>query len=187
MGNENSQSNMETVEESKQSFGLRQLLSQGLGGTIGGPIFVIIGTVISVARGGMLISLILNGLLMLCFVLIYSELALSLPIEGGSYSFSKEAIGGSQGYLIGWLLWFGNLLFVALSGLGFALSLEVFLPNREIGTYVVHIIGAIVVLLFIILNLIKPIPLKTAMKIATWIIVGGFLIYIVVGLLTGCF
>ncbi|UYP46200.1 hypothetical protein NEF87_002485 [Candidatus Lokiarchaeum ossiferum] len=185
MGSEIDQTDDEEFEEPKKSIGLRQLLSKGLGGTIGGPIFAIIGTVIMTAKGGMLISLILNGLLMLGFVLIYSELALSLPIEGGSYSFSKEAIGGGQGYLIGWLIWIGNLLFAALSGLGFALSLEVFLPNRIINPNLINIIGASIIIVFLILNLKKPIPLNKAMKIATWIILGGFLIYIVIGLIVG--
>ncbi|WP_371801697.1 APC family permease [Candidatus Lokiarchaeum ossiferum] len=185
MGSEIDQTEEEELEEPKKSIGLRQLLSKGLGGTIGGPIFAIIGTVIMTAKGGMLISLILNGLLMLGFVLIYSELALSLPIEGGSYSFSKEAVGGGQGYLIGWLIWIGNLLFAALSGLGFALSLEVFLPNRIINPNLINIIGASIIIVFLILNLKKPIPLNKAMKIATWIILGGFLIYIVIGLIVG--
>lgn len=191
MGSETSQTDVEILEAPKKSFGLRQLLSQGLGGTIGGPIFAILGTVIMTAKGGMLISLILNGLLMLGFVLIYSELALSLPIEGGSYSFSKEAIGGGQGYLIGWLIWIGNLLFAALSGLGFALSLQVFLPNRVFhavessNNILISIVGAIIIAVFLILNLKKPIPLNKAMKIATWIILGGFLIYIVIGLIVG--
>ena len=58
----------------KPRWGLRQMLSLGLGGTIGGPIFVILGTVILTARAGSLVSLALSGLLMLSFVLIYSEL-----------------------------------------------------------------------------------------------------------------
>ncbi|TFH26804.1 MAG: hypothetical protein E4G98_06715 [Promethearchaeota archaeon] len=100
----------------KSRFGLRQMMSQGLVGTIGSPIFVILGIALSEARSGLLISFILNGFLMLGFVLVFSELALSFPVAGGGYSLSKEAIGGAQGFLIGWLIWIGNLLFIAISG-----------------------------------------------------------------------
>ncbi|MHA1744933.1 MAG: APC family permease [Promethearchaeota archaeon] len=169
----------------KPRWGLRQMLSLGLGGTIGGPIFVILGYVIFTAQAGSLLSLALSGLLMLSFVLIYSELALSLPIAGGGYSFSKEAIGGVQGFLIGWLIWVGNLLFAALSGLGFAESIAVFFPNRAISPLTIVIVGALIIIIFYSLSLKYPKVVRSLSRIFTFAILSGFVIYIFVGLAVG--
>ena len=159
------------------------MMSQGLGGTIGGPIFVILGIALSEARSGLLISFILNGFLMLGFVLVFSELALSFPVAGGGYSFSKEAIGGAQGFLIGWLIWIGNLLFIAISGIGFSFSLIVFLPDRWIGPVTAKIIGFSIVLVFFLLNLLYPKVVKSLLKVMTYSIVVGFVVYILGGLI----
>ncbi|MHA1520957.1 MAG: APC family permease [Promethearchaeota archaeon] len=169
----------------KPVFGLREMLGQGLGGTIGGPIFVILGYALSVARSGLLVSFFINGLLMLGFVLVFSELALSLPVSGGGYSFSKEAIGGAQGFLIGWLIWIGNLLFIAISGLGFSFSLIIFLPDRWIGPVSAKIIGFSIVLVFFLMNLLYPKVVKSLLKFMTYSIVFGFIVYILGGLIFG--
>ena len=168
-----------------KSLNFWALVRKGLGGTIGGPIFVIMGTVILAARAGSLISLAISGILMLSFVMNFSEIALSLPISGGSYSFSKEAIGGLRGFLIGWLIWVGNLLFAALSGLGFSLSITTFLPNRNLPQIWINIIGIIIIGVIYLLNLRKPQLLSKIMIILTFILLGGFLIYIIVGLILG--
>ncbi len=169
----------------KMVFGLREMMGQGLGGTIGGPIFVILGYALSVARSGLLVSFFINGLLMLGFVLVFSELALSLPVAGGGYSFSKEAIGGAQGFLIGWLIWIGNLLFIAISGLGFSYSLIVFLPDRWIGPISAKIIGFSIVLVFFLMHLFYPKVVNSLLKVMTYSIVFGFVVYILGGLIFG--
>lgn len=169
------------LKKKQKKIGLLKMLPQALGGTIGGPIFAILGILIIKASSGLLISLILSGLLMILFIMIYSELALSLPIAGGGYSFSKEAIGGLSGFLIGWGMWIGNLLFTALSGIGFALSLNVFLPVQFSNPTIVSIIGFAVLLFFFIFTLFLPNKLNQIMKILTYILIFGFITFIVLG------
>ncbi len=169
------------IKKKQKKIGLLKMLSQALGGTIGGPIFAILGILIFKASSGLLISLILSGLLMILFIMIYSELALSLPIAGGGYSFSKEAIGGLSGFLIGWGMWIGNLLFTALSGIGFALSLTVFLPVQYSNSTTVSIIAFAVLLFFLILKIYLPKKLNQIMKILTYILIIGFITFIVLG------
>ena len=165
----------------QKKIGLLKMLPQALGGTIGGPIFAILGIAIYKANSGLLISLILSGLLMILFIMIYSELALSLPVAGGGYSFSKEAIGGLSGFLIGWGMWIGNLLFTALSGIGFALSLNVFLPVQFSNSTIVSIIGFAVLLFFFIFSLKWPNHLNKVMKILTFTLIFGFITFIILG------
>ncbi len=169
------------IKKTRKKIGLIGMLQSALGGTIGGPIFAILGIVILKANSGLLISLILSGLLMILFIMIYSELALSLPIAGGGYSFSKEAIGGISGFLIGWGMWVGNLLFTALSAMGFALSLTVFLPVKYTNSTSVSIIAVIILIIFFLLSLYLPQYLTKIMKIFTMIILFGFISFIILG------
>jgi APA family basic amino acid/polyamine antiporter len=167
----------------KEDIKLRKLIYTGLGGSIGGPIYVILGGTIQDAGGGVLISLILLGLLLIILVSIYSELSLSLPILGGGYSFSKEAIGGFWGFIIGWLMWLGNVTFAALSALGFGVSLSVFFPNiSETYSIFFPIFGVVIILILSIMNLRAISLLNKIMVIFTSILIFGFLFYIIVGL-----
>ncbi|MHA1562025.1 MAG: APC family permease, partial [Promethearchaeota archaeon] len=178
---EESKPSVTPPKKKQKKMGMLGMLQQALGGTIGGPIFAILGILIVKASSGLLISLILSGLLMILFIMIYSELALSLPIAGGGYSFSKEAIGGLSGFLIGWGMWIGNLLFTALSGIGFALSLTVFLPVQYSNSTTVSIIGFVILLFFFIFTLYLPNKLNQIMKILTYILIFGFITFIIIG------
>jgi basic amino acid/polyamine antiporter, APA family len=169
----------------KRDIKLGSLVLSGLGGTIGGTIYVILGQTIFTAGAGILISIALLGVLIIFLVQNYAELSLSLPMLGGGYSFSREAIGGFWGYIIGWLLLFGNMAFAALSGLGFGLSLSVFFPNLNLGDTYLSIIGFCVILILSVLNLIAYSKLQKVMRVFTTILIFGFLIYIVLGLSLG--
>lgn len=172
----------------KKDIKLRSLIFTGLGGTIGGTIYVILGQTIKQAGAGILFSIILLGFLIVFLVQNYAELSLSLPILGGGYSFSREAIGGFWGYIIGWLLLLGNIAFAALSGLGFGLSLSVFFPNQlNWPPFYFSMIGFTVILILSILNLVAYKNLQKVMKIFTWILIAGFVIYIILGLSLGPF
>ncbi len=178
----------QVVVAKKKDIKLRSLIFTGLGGTIGGTIYVILGSTIDQAGAGILISIALLGILIIFLVQNYAELSLSLPILGGGYSFSREAIGGFSGYIIGWLLLLGNMAFAALSGLGFRLSLSVFFPNQEnlVENYL-SVIGFVVILILSILNLVTYKNLQKVMKVFTWVLISGFAIYIIVGLSLGPF
>ncbi|MHA1112555.1 MAG: APC family permease [Promethearchaeota archaeon] len=172
----------------KKDIKLRSLIFTGLGGTIGGTIYVILGNTIDKAGAGILFSILLLGILIVFLVQNYAELSLSLPILGGGYSFSREAIGGFWGYIIGWLLLLGNMAFAALSGLGFGLSLSVFFPNQlNWPPLYFSMIAFAVILILSILNLVAYKNLQKVMKIFTWILIAGFVIYIILGLSLGPF
>ena len=171
----------------KKDIKLRSLIFTGLGGTIGGTIYVILGNTIYQAGAGILFSILLLGILIVFLVQNYAELSLSLPILGGGYSFSREAIGGFWGYIIGWLLLLGNMAFAALSGLGFGLSLSVFFPLQNWPPFYFSIVGFAVILALSILNLVAYKNLQKVMKIFTWILIAGFVIYIILGLSLGPF
>ena len=186
--NINGEDTLNKSNESKEKkIGLKQIIKSGLGGTVGGPIFVILGSAIAVAKSGLLISLVLNSILMLIFIMIFTELALSLPGSGGGYSFSKEIIGSGWGFFIGWLMWVGNILFTTLSALGFALSFGVFLPaqSKIESTSIIIAVSTTIIIIIFILYFTKREKLNLIMKFFTYALVVGFLVYILVSFIAG--
>ncbi|MFX1320010.1 MAG: APC family permease [Promethearchaeota archaeon] len=93
----------------------------GIGCGIGGSIFILLGSAIEDAGPGVLISLFFGGILIFVTALNYSELSTSLPISGGAYNFSKEALGGFLAFIIGFFLWIASIASFSFSAQAFSI------------------------------------------------------------------
>jgi len=113
---------------STRTVGLLSGVLYGIGCGIGGSIFILLGTAIEEAGSGILISLSLGGILIILTALNYSELSTSLPISGGAYNFSKEALGGFLAYIIGFFLWIANIATFSFSAQAFVIVIDAFFP-----------------------------------------------------------
>jgi len=106
----------------KKRFSFSDLLLTAIGSTIGAGIFVLLPIGINMAGLGIILALILSSITTIFVVLNYGELAASLPMEGGGYSWVTRAFGKeSSSFIVGWLVWLGNMGYVALSALGFSM------------------------------------------------------------------
>ncbi len=95
-----------------QTMSLRELVPLGVGGTIGGAIFVLVGKAIDQAGPlGALASFILAFLVALVVALPYAELACRFPLAGGGYAFVQAILGRHWGFLMGWV-YAGSWLFI---------------------------------------------------------------------------
>jgi APA family basic amino acid/polyamine antiporter/amino acid efflux transporter len=101
----------------------------GIGCGIGGSIFILLGSAIGRAQSGVLIGLILGGILIFFTALNYSELSTSLPVSGGAYNFSKEALGGFLAFIIGFFLWIANIATFSFSAQAFFVVINAFFPS----------------------------------------------------------
>ncbi len=173
------------AKTSGKKIGFKRMLQLGLGGTVGGPIFVILGISLGVAKAGLLISLAINGLLMISFVANFSELALSLSITGEGYRVLKDSLGPSYEFLFAWFIWIGNMIFAGLSARSFAYSIKIFFPPLQLTDRNIDIIAAVILFVFYIMNLKFNKKHSVIMKYLTILLVGGFVFYIVVGLIGG--
>ena len=126
--------------------GLLSGILYGIGCGIGGSIFILLGTAIKEAQSGVLISLILGGILIFITALNYSELSTSLPISGGAYNFSKEALGGFLAFIIGFFLWIASIATFSFSAQAFTVVLGAFFPETFVHNLFVPI--AILSILF---------------------------------------
>ncbi len=112
----------------KRTIKLSSGILYGIGCGIGGSVFILLGTAIGQAQSGVFISLILGGILIFITALNYSELSTSLPVSGGAYNFSKEALGGFLAFIIGFFLWIASIATFSFSAQAFVVVIEAFFP-----------------------------------------------------------
>ncbi|WP_211261667.1 APC family permease [Pseudonocardia acaciae] len=114
----------------RRGLGLREAVSLGVGGTIGGGIFVLIGQGAALAGPGVLISFGLAFVAALLIALPYAELSCRYPLAGGGYAMTRQVLGEHWGFVMGWSFW-GGYIFVSgyvIVGFGGYLSALTGLP-----------------------------------------------------------
>ncbi len=164
-----------------RSIGLLAGILYGIGCGIGGSIFILLGSAIEDAGPGVLISLFFGGILIFVTALNYSELSTSLPISGGAYNFSKEALGGFLAFIIGFFLWIANIATFSFSAQAFAIIIKEFF-NLPFNTPFILLI-AIASILFIAIVVFRTQKLALRALISLTIIqLVIFAIFIFIGL-----
>src|SRR5215467_257987 len=91
---------------------LREAVALGVGGTIGGGIFVLVGAAAGRAGPGALLAFVLAFAVSLLIAMPYAELACRYPLAGGGYAFARAVLGQRGGFLMGWGYW-GAYIFVS--------------------------------------------------------------------------
>jgi basic amino acid/polyamine antiporter, APA family len=91
---------------------LREAVALGIGGTIGGGIFVLVGAAAGRAGPGALLAFVLAFGVSVAIALPYAELACRYPLAGGGYAFARALLGPHWGFLMGWGYW-GAYLFIS--------------------------------------------------------------------------
>ena len=91
---------------------LREAVALGVGGTIGGGIFVLVGAAAGRAGPGALLAFVLAFGVSLLIALPYAELACRYPLAGGGYAFVRALLGEHWGFLMGWGYW-GAYIFIS--------------------------------------------------------------------------
>jgi APA family basic amino acid/polyamine antiporter len=91
----------------------------GVGGTIGGGIYVLVGRAAADAGPGALLSFGVAFAAALLIALPYAELACRYPLTGGGYAFVRTVFGSRAGFMMGWGFWGAYLLMSGYVTLGF--------------------------------------------------------------------
>jgi basic amino acid/polyamine antiporter, APA family len=86
----------------RRELGLREAVAVGVGGTVGGGIFVLVGQAAGLAGPAALLAFLLAFAVAMVIALPYAELACRLPLAGGGYAFAREVLGPRWGFLMGW-------------------------------------------------------------------------------------
>lgn len=108
--------------EQNDQVSLKDAISIGIGGMVGGGIFAVLGLAVSLAKGGTPVAFLIAGLLALVTSYSYAKLSLAYPDRGGTVKFINEGFGKtifSGG--INNLLWISYIIMLSLyaSAFGF--------------------------------------------------------------------
>ncbi|MCK0131145.1 APC family permease [Flavobacteriaceae bacterium F08102] len=96
-------------------IGLKEAISIGIGGMVGGGIFAVLGLAVNLAGGGTPIAFLIAGVLALLTAYSYTKLSLAFPDRGGTVKFINQGFGknvGSGG--LNNLLWVSYIIMLAL-------------------------------------------------------------------------
>jgi amino acid transporter/nucleotide-binding universal stress UspA family protein len=138
-----------TERRLRRELGLPAVLMLGITGTIAAEVFVLTGHVAGISGPASVLVLVLAGLLSASFALNYAELATTYPVTGGALTYVQKAYGnGLRAFLVGSLDSLSSAFYAALSAVGFAYSLRIFVPLIPIVPT-----ALVIVLLFTVLNL----------------------------------
>jgi len=100
----------------------------GIGSTLGSTVFILISAAANESSGGIvLLAFFFNFLIALLIGGTYAECASRFPVNGGGFSFVKEAYGNKALYL-GWLIWLGNTAYGSLCAMAIGLYLHYIIP-----------------------------------------------------------
>lgn len=117
----------------KRQLNLLQVIMLGTAGTIAAEIFVLTGHAAGIAGPDAVLALVLGGVLTLSIALNYCELATTYPVTGGAMTYVQEGFGkGLLMFLVGSLDGLSSTFYAALSAIGFAISVQVFVPSTPI-------------------------------------------------------
>lgn len=113
----------------RRQLNMLQVIMLGTAGTIAAEIFVLTGHAAGIAGPDAVLAIIIGGVLSLSIALNYCELATTYPVTGGAMTYVKEGFGNNLVmFLVGSLDGLSSTFYAALSAVGFAYSLKVFIP-----------------------------------------------------------
>jgi len=133
----------------KRQLSLFQVIMLGTAGTIASEIFVLTGHAAGISGSASILAIIIGGFLSFSIALNYSELATVYPETGGALTYVREAWGkGLLSFLVGSMDCISSTFYCALSAIGFAYSLSIFVPSLPIVP-----VAILVIIVFTLLNI----------------------------------
>ncbi|MFX0200565.1 MAG: APC family permease [Candidatus Hodarchaeota archaeon] len=167
-------------ERVTKRFGLLSATMIGVGAIVETTLFIMVGHAAEMAGPGVVITFLMGAIVNYFAALNYSELAAAIPITGGGYAFTKEAIGKFPAFINGWFIWLGTIFYCALCALGVAYGVRYFFPAVDVSS-----VAVIVVLVFMIANLKRTKGFENALEYLTLAVIGICALFIILGLFHG--
>jgi amino acid transporter len=159
----------------QKEIGLREAMSIGIGGMVGGGIFAVLGLAVSLSKGGTPVSFLVAGLIALITSYSYVKLSMTYPDRGGTVKFVNQGFGKtvfSGG--INNLLWISYIIMLSL----YASAFGSYAPNLlEIGGKTVdfHIYSSAIIVLATLINYYS---IKVVGKIESYAVVIKLIILV---------
>jgi basic amino acid/polyamine antiporter, APA family len=108
----------------RRELRLREAVALGVGGTVGGGVYVLVGAAAAEAGPAALVSFAIAFVAAILIALPYAELACRFPLAGGGYAFARSVLGRHVGFFMGWGFWGAYVFISGYVTLGFGGYLE---------------------------------------------------------------
>ena len=166
-----------------KEIGLKEAMSIGIGGMVGGGIFAVLGLAASLAKGGTPISFLIAGLIALITSYSYVKLSLTYPDRGGTVKFINQGFGiGVFSGGINNLLWVSYIIMLALYASAFgSYAPNLFKLTNNIAIDA-HIYGSAIVIIATAINYYSIAVVGKIESIAVMIKLIILLSFVAVGL-----
>jgi amino acid transporter len=136
-----------------KKIGLKEAISIGIGGMVGGGIFAVLGLAVSLAKGGTPIAFLFAGILALITSYSYVKLSKKYPDRGGTVKFINQGFGRtifSGG--INNLLWISYIIMLSLYASAFGAYAPNLLELTHNKTIDFHIFASAIIILATAIN-----------------------------------
>jgi len=118
----------------RRSLGVPSLTLLGIGGVIGGGIFVLTGQQAAINAGpAIVLSFVLAGIVCIFAAMCYAELAAMIPVSGSAYTYTYATLGEFVAWLIAWDLILEYGLAAATVSAGWAGHFNDMLKGFDVG------------------------------------------------------
>ena len=108
------------MKENSNKIGLKEAISIGIGGMVGGGIFAVLGLAVALGKGGTPVSFLIAGAIALITSYSYVKLSLTFPDRGGTVKFINQGFGkGVFSGGINNLLWISYIIMLSLYAAAF--------------------------------------------------------------------
>lgn len=136
-----------------EKIGLKEAISIGIGGMVGGGIFAVLGLAVSIAKGGTPIAFLLAGILALITSYSYVELSKAYPDRGGTVKFINQGFGKTVfSGAISNLLWISYIIMLSLYASAFGAYAPNLLALTHNSTIDFHIYASVIIIVAAIIN-----------------------------------
>ncbi|WP_055448853.1 APC family permease [Lacinutrix mariniflava] len=134
-------------------IGLKEAISIGIGGMVGGGIFAVLGLAVSLAKGGTPIAFLFAGCIALLTAYSYAKLSKAFPEDGGTVSFVHQQFGnGVFAGSINNLLWISYIVMLALYASAFGSYGAELIPITGEKSVDAHICQTAIIVLALVIN-----------------------------------
>lgn len=136
-----------------KKIGLKEAISIGIGGMVGGGIFAVLGLAVSLAKGGTPISFLFAGILALITSYSYVNLSKTYPDRGGTVKFINQGFGKSifSGAMNN-LLWISYIIMLSLYASAFGSYAPNLFEITHNKTVDFHIYASVIIILATAIN-----------------------------------
>ncbi|MDD5339729.1 MAG: APC family permease [Candidatus ainarchaeum sp.] len=155
----------------KRELSLFDCVMLGVGSALGPQIFLLLGLAGALAGIQAILSICIAFVLALLVGLCYAELATAIPASGEDYVFARRAFKGMLPFIIGWIVWFGNMVYAAFNAIAVAYFLKIIIPV-PVGLTAISFVAAAGLLIYLGMSTLKRV--QNVMVAGLIIMLAGF-------------